>query len=599
MYITLKCSKACEKGIKMKKTSFYIQNIIIAIPLIILMTITSCKPTDNLTSSSSASLSNVISESEEISSDVQSSDSTSNESVLSISDNSSTSSSFSSLPPKSIASSSISSSITSKPYVKPIPPDVELAQKGSILQISETANIDKLNGFGTEWDPHFWMPYNTKYETGESDWKTITDRILEIGIDRVRVMWLPMWHEITNDNGDPAIANMDMFFFNENNKELASLKRQLDFCQKNGIKVTLAYWGPTRQSWIGSKYEGNWWNAPYSDDEYVENIAILLKYLTVTCKYSVVDEFCSFNEPSLGYYNKDGKIVFAEYRDMMRKLDTRLKNDGIRNKVRLIASDDSSSRGNIGSGEMNGLNWFEKNAIALKITGDVFSTHSYRFLLEDSNEDIVFDMKAYFDILKKYSPNKPLMVHEFGTSNYADAYHVNDLETYARALMLPKFAVNLLNAGGAGALYWILYDQLYYEGAEKDAKMSTGLWGFKTENWRIRKMYHSWGLLTKYTSADSLIYKGQSEDPDLCIAALKDKKGLTTYLIVNTAKNSKQFTIKTPVTKLAYFDKYVFDKTKASSASDKLTGPDQRIPCSKNTIVGEIGAESFIVLREA
>jgi hypothetical protein len=492
-----------------------------------------------------------------------------------------------------------SSSASSESYVKPLPSDVELEQKGSILQISETPNIDKLNSFGAEWDPHFWMPYNTKYDIDESDWVIITDRVLELGIDRVRVMWLPMWHEKSNDNKDPLVPDMEKFSFDSLNEEFVSLQRQLDFCQENGIKVTIAYWGPTRQSWIGSRYTGNWWNAPYNDDEYAENISVLLKHLVVTCKYTVVDEFCSFNEPSLGYFNKDGEIEFSEYSNMMNILDTRLKNDGIRDKVRLIASDDSSWRGNIGSGILNGLPWFEKNVKYLNAIGDVFSTHSYRFLLEDSNEDMVFDMKAYFDLLKSYAPDKPLMIHEFGTANIRDAYHATDIETYERALLLPKFAINLLNAGGAGALYWTLYDQLYYEGLEENAKMSFGLWGFKTEDWRIRKTYHSWGLITKHTSPGSCVYAGQSTDPDICIAALEDQEGFATYLIVNTSKTTKEFTINTPVTELAYFDQYVFDKIKAISTSDELTGPDKRIPCSRNVIVGEIGAESFIVLREA
>lgn len=445
---------------------------------------------------------------------------------------------------------SVSNTSSFKPYVKPLPPDIEIQQKGSVLEISSMANADKLNGFGAEWDPHFWMEYNTKYGVGESDWKKVTNRILELGIDRVRVSWVPFNHEIINDNDDPDVTNMDMFFLNEHNQELASLKRQLDFCQKNGIKVTLAYWGPTWRSWIGSNYSGNWWNAPYSASEYAENISVLLKHLIVDCKYTVIDEFCAFNEPSLGYYNKNGRIVFSEFASMMKILDTRLEKDGIRNKVKLIGSDDSSTRmGKVGTGNLYGLPWFEDSAKALNKICQAFSTHSYRFLLQDSNKDIAADMKAYFNTLKKYAPDKPLVVHEFGTANTMGAYHVNDLETYERALFLPKFAINLLNAGGAGALYWIMYDQLYYEGLEKDAKMATGLWAFKTENWRIRKMYHSWGLVTKHTSPGSLIYAGESQDLDLCIVALKDKDGFATYMIVNTAKTSKYFTIKTPVTK--------------------------------------------------
>lgn len=585
----------------MKKTATILQKSVSIIIIVLLTLISACNNAGTGFVSSQSNPESLLSSSIEQSSTASSSSPVSVNTSLESIAQSIPDSSVSSLPVSSSTSSvsHTSSSASSEAYVKPLPPDVELEQAGSLLQISGTANSDKLNGFGVEWDPHFWMPYNTKYGTGEADWKIITNRVLELGIDRVRVGWQPVFHEFMNDNNDPATADMDMFYFNENNQELASLKRQLDFCQKNGIKVTLAYWGPTRQSWIGTKYSGNWWNAPYSDDEYAENISVLLKYLIVTCKYTVIDEFCSFNEPSLGYYNAEGRIVFDEYMNMMRTLAARLSKDGLRNKVRLIASDDSSSRMGVGNGNLNGLSWFEKSVKALKVTGDVFSSHSYRFLVTDSNEDMLFDFKAYYNALKEYAPDKPLVFHEFGTSNTVDAYHVSDLESYDRALLLPKFAVNLLNAGGAGALYWTMYDQLYYEGIEKEAKMTIGLWGFKTENWRIRKLYHSWGLVTKYTFPGSSIYAGQSADPDICVVALKDPKGLTTYLIVNTGKTAKQFTIQTPITKLAYFDQYVFDKSKAASTSDKLTGPEKRIPCSRNVIVGEIGADSFIVLREA
>lgn len=497
-----------------------------------------------------------------------------------------------------VISSLDSSSIEIK-YEKPLPPDIDLKPEGSLMQISQAANKDKLVSFGVEWDPFLWMPYNTKFGIDEADWKLITSRVIELGIDRVRIGWQPVYHEFMNDNNDPAKTDLDMFFLNENNQELASLRRQLDFCQKNGIKATIFFWGPTNQSWIGSKYSGNWWNAPYSDEEYAENISVLLKFLIVTCKYSVVDEICPFGEPSLGYYNKSGNVVFTEYAEMMRTLDARLKKDGIRDKIKLVASDDSSGRAGVGTGYLNGLPWFEDSVKALSDIGQVFSTHSYRFVLKDTNEDIRSDMKVYYDMLKKYAPDAPLMIHEFGTANVAGAYHVTDLESYDRALLLPKFAINLLNAGGAGASYWTMFDQLYYEGPVKDAIMATGLWAFKTEGWRIRRMYHSWGLVCKYTSPESAIYAGQSDDSDLCIVGLKDKEGLATYLIVNSGITAKQFTINTPVTKRAFFDVFVFDKIKAASKSDKLTGSSQRIPCSRNVMVADIGPESFIVLREA
>lgn len=460
------------------------------------------------------------------------------------------------------------------------------------IRISEHKQPLPLDGFGAEFDPHFFMGFNTSNGADEEGWELIGRRLDAMRLDRIRVGILPGMHEPVNDNKDPNVFNVDRFYFGDNNQKIVSLRRLLDLAQEKGIKVSLSYWGASNDMWMGSRYLGNYWNAPYDDEEYAENIAALLSFLIRDCGYDNITDLTLFNEPSLGYYTSEGVISFDAYAEMVRTVDRRLRKEGLRDAVRFCLSDDSSGN------NLSGLPWFRSSLQSLSEIGELYSTHSYAYSIDTSPETILSGLQAYVTEQRRYSPTSPLVVHEFGTNRYMDAYHVADLETYDRALHLPYFAISLLNAGGTGALYWILFDQFYYNGPEKDAKMNTGLWGFATEDWKPRPTYHTWGVLTRDTVAGSDIFPATSDKDSIVASALRNPTGRWTILAVNRSNQPVRTDINLAGSKGIRFRTTVVTES-TLPAGDLLVQPKDEVVSDGSDLIGmTLPPRSFLTLVE-
>jgi len=450
------------------------------------------------------------------------------------------------------------------------------------LNISKGRNTDLLHGIGVEWDAYFWMIFNTRRGVGEEDWELILRRTKEMGIHRIRVMFLPERIEPRNDNDDPDVINWDRFAMNS--EYMKSLKRQLDFIQEQGIKVNITYWNAVNTTWLGYNING-WATAPNDIYEYAENVSALLQHLIIDEGYTCIDEITLFNEPNHGFLNEHGVVDFDYYVEMVKAVDERLKRDGLRDKIKICVSDDAQD-----------LNWYRRSVEALHEIGDIFTSHTYKYEISTPVFEINNWAKTSYNIKQRVAPDKPFYITEFGTQTI-DAYNTRDIGGYDRALFLPKFAINTLNGGAAGLLHWVLYDQYYYEGTAANAKMKWGLWGFKDEDWKVRPSYFSWSLLTKHTRVGSEIYMTESDDGNVSAVALKTPEGKWTYMVVNTGKTTKKFTVNNPQKINTELKKYIFSENSLPK-DDKLIESYETLNSEKGILEGIIGPESFIVLTD-
>jgi len=475
-----------------------------------------------------------------------------------------------------------------------IPPVTEyeignVTASGASLNVSTTANINPLVSFGAEWDPHFLMEYNLNKTNGYMDYYLIEKRVKELGIDRVRVMWRPEWHEISKDNW-----NIDP----DNNEILQALLIQLDLLERCGIKATLAYWGAGKDTWLGTPHNnaGQYWSMPNNLNDYSNNVAELLKYLKLTKNDTVIDQLIIFNEPSLGYINASSQIDFPSFAQLYTKIDAALTTAGVRNLVGMVASDDSTGKMHLsGTRDCYGIGWFTNNVNTLDSITEAYSTHSYAFDGSFTNAQIQAELKDYFDAMASAGSTKPVMVTEFGTQNYIDAYNISDADTYARATYLPRFCINFLNAGGAGASYWSLFDQYYYEAPE--ALMGTGLWKYADNSYTPRAMYYFYGLLTKYSTPGSLIYKITSSDDDISAVALIAPNGKTTYFVHNNASSAKTFTINNNSAAKGFYDKIELNQLSVLTG-DKIPGAQSTVAFDGQHLNSTISALGFAVITE-
>ena len=456
--------------------------------------------------------------------------------------------------------------------------------KGAKLEVSDTKNVNNLDGFGAEWDPHLWMNFNTKHGVNEDDWELIKRRVRDMKLQVMRVMVMPEWHEPQNDNNDSGEIDWDAFDFTT--KPMLSLMKQLRFAQEENIKVNLTFWGADNRipSWLAFPGVSAWISAPLDIEEWAENVSVLLQYLIEKEKLDCVKQVTLYNEPDWAYYNSENKVDFDHYANMIRSVRSRLKDDGILDKVKLNISDDAQNP-----------EWFLKVLQEIGDQGDMFNSHSYIFDNLESNKRIYEWYKDLVSYKERFAPGKPYVLGEFGTNKIIDAYHQSDIETYERGLYYARLAVNFLNAGGAGASAWTLFDQYYYDGPMKSAKMNLGLWGFKDEDWRVRPTYHSWALVNRYTRVDSEIYSIKSWDDSIAATALKTKQGEWTFLITNSGDTQKEFTIINPAINNLSLKQYIFSE-ETLPQDDTLIGASVDNTFEKGVLNGSIGPQSFIVI---
>jgi len=73
--------------------------------------------------------------------------------------------------------------------------------------------------------------------------------------------------------------------------------------------------------------------------------------------------------------------------------------------------------------------------------------------------------------------------------------------------------------------------------------MMLGLWRFKHDDWRVRPLYYSWSLLTRYTAAGDKVYAGRTRDADVGACVLESTGGQWTILAANTKAVPARFAV--------------------------------------------------------
>jgi len=450
------------------------------------------------------------------------------------------------------------------------PIDISVPQNSIRVDICNQPNRQKLDGFGAEFDPFIWTKFNTDKGFNDEDWDLIVKRVQDMRLQKIRVMVLPEWFEPQNDNDDPNKVDMNSFTWQSH--EMEGLYRVLDLAEQEDINVNLTLWGATaaRQSWLSFGNVGLWVNAPKYLDEWSENFSTLIKYLSETKQYTCIKQITPYNEPDWAFVNDKNEVDFDYYVKMVKDLDRKLKQDGIRDQVELNVSDDATNP-----------KWLKKSLWRLTSVADSFNSHIYKFSADSTGMEMFDWTKTLVNYTQLFAPGKPHTINEFGSNQFIDSHHQKDTDTYGRGLMYARHAINSLNAGSAGTLAWVLFDQYY----DETQLMELGLWRFKDKNWEARPMYYSWSLITRYTTPGADIYRGKSSDAGIGVTALKSPEGKLTYLISNETDTEKTVSI--------------VDKKAGSSALNKYVMTENTLP-NDGLVISSSGEAAFndMVLTE-
>lgn len=465
----------------------------------------------------------------------------------------------------------------------------------TVLTVSETKNELGLDAFGVEWDPHFWRSYNllsmdddfNVSTVGEQDWALIAERARELGIQKIRIMTLPGWYEPKNDNDDPFVTDFDAFAFES--EHFNSIYRELLVAEQLGIDVNLTFWGADYEttSWMAFNGVNDWITAPKDPDEYAENVCALLKYLFDEKGLTCIKEITVHNEPDWAFKSTGNKVDFSYYVKVCKNLNERLINEGLRDKVKLVLSDDTFNK-----------DWLTKSVIELYEIADGFNSHCYVFGDENSYKEMYNWAAANNEIVDAFASKVPYTHNEFGGNKLLGAYHQGDIDQYERGVYYARLSNAFMNAGSNGMLHWEYFDMYYYSGDRDEAVMSLGLFQYVDKGWAVRPFYHSWGLIMKYTRPGSDVFPMVSDSDDVCATAYRTENGEWSYVVVNSDRaNARSIRIDNVNADELKMNVHLYSRSTVTE-SDKVIEASSRAYEKDGSVYIEIPAYSFVMLTE-
>ncbi len=470
------------------------------------------------------------------------------------------------------------------------------------LTVSETSTGVTLMGVGVELDPHF-ISQNVTRRDGATllDWKrTVVKRCRAMKVQRYRVMVLPHWWEPSNDNDDPNVFDWSAFTFD--NKEMESLYAVLDLAEETGADVTLVLWGcPISANTIAGGNIGrhfladdgtNWVTGTDDSEEFAENFVALYKYLKETGHYTCIKELTPYNEPN------GNTTSFKKYVSDCKALDSKLRSEGLRDGIALNLSDNTD----------NALNWLKKSASELSSQADVFNSHCYIFGYKTSNSKIISWEED--NVKAALKAGKSHFVGEFGSDQTVGATRQKDINTYERGVLMPRLAVNFLNAGASGVSYWSLIDQYYLRNEAYAQMQQLGLWIYKNAAYRTedlsgiegdytcRPQYYSYGLLTRFVRKGSSVFPISCKDNLVAATAVCSADGEWTYIFANGSSKDVSCSLSNPMAGgLNDCDVYRYTEDSLPS-DDRMLSSTQTISSDENAFHLFIPKNSVLVLTQ-
>jgi len=478
-------------------------------------------------------------------------------------------------------------------------------------------NRDAFEGASVEFDPHFFSQNVTKGNVKAEDWQIVESRVKKMKIDRFRVMLLPSWLEPFNDNDDSDNINWDNM--TTESAEMKSLYKVLDLAQANNINVNITLWGAQKQVslvdldmntavnaqgkyFLSQGNEGsNWVIGTLKVDEFAENFAAYVKLLIVDKKYTCIKEITPINEPDWSYQiNNSALGNFEEYAKLCKAIDAKFKKYNLRNLVKFNLSDNTDTR----------VSWLESTALNLDDIADIYNSHTYIFGYDSPNSAIKNWEIANENVVR--STGKPHIIGEFGSNQSTGSTRQSDIDSYERGVLMVRQFLNFLNAGAAGASYWVLFDEYYGYKESYAQMMQLGLWRSAKEeysadinyynkikcDYEVRPQYYAYGLISKFTDIGDKIYPLVIDGEEFTVGtAFKKANGKWVYILANGSGKSKKLSLNNG-TIYGDFNSYVYKKESLPETDDMITTGG--ILSFKNQVLNvELDSQTVTVLEQS
>lgn len=393
-------------------------------------------------------------------------------------------------------------------------------------------------GFGVEWDTYNYAASGIT----DKDFQLITERIQKMKLPIVRIMMLGKYCYIGNGK------------FNWNSDSMKFIYKQLDFCQKQGIKVILCSWGAGTNS-------TDWMKMPdisgVDDPKYTDIVGSFMDYLINTKGYSCIKYFSAGNEPDLELKNN-----WNLWKKSITDIAVNFKNRGLNQKLALLGPEISPSKAE---------NWLKKSNSELPDLLNAFSMHYYasRELVKAGNlEQFFVKNRNYISSTSSLTANKPFLITEAGMNDDAKHPYGNPhIFEYDYGIFITDYAVQAARSGAASVLAWMLDDNSH-------KGFYWGLWSNKVDGMKIRPWYTTWALLSKYFPPGSIVYR--VEQPTAMRILVARKQGILasnsvdfSFCLVNrdTVSRNIRINISNAKSKIKIFNHYVYTQTENANST--------------------------------
>ena len=429
-----------------------------------------------------------------------------------------------------------------------------------------------------EYDPHFWSQNIVRRGFAQSVWEDIfCRRVRLMGIKRMRVMLMPSWYEVENDNNDPDKIDWSKMDFSS--LEMESLYKLLDLAEEQKIEITLTMWGCHRY-WSDKTYflaEGNttndWCVPSKHSHEWAENISAALQWLLLKKGYTCIKEFTLMNEPSWSY-KIDDQVDKDHYSEMCHILDNRLRRDGVRKLLKFNLSDDAEN-----------IDFLRHSVKTVDDVADCYNSHTYKFGYSTPNSVIETWQKANIEAVAQ--TGKRHFIGEFGSNENVGSSRQRDIDRYERGVLMTRIALMLMNSGAAGVSYWSLLDQYYGPADSYDSMQQLGLWfsakreyegderynNLIKEDFQLRPQYYAYSLLTRYIGRGE-IFPIATNNEFVAASAFRREDGKWVYVVANGSEEKFSGAIENPHFRKAKFDRYYYRQAGLPS-DDSLIASDK------------------------
>jgi hypothetical protein len=397
-----------------------------------------------------------------------------------------------------------------------------------------------------------WMPEISARGYNDVDRQRELDRVKSMELQIARTWYRPDWAGVENSIAGP---------FDWESPKMEAFYKWLGEMKKLGVDVALqAAWGFPADTHLGRE------NADPERDpaEFAAWVSESVRQIVVERGFDNVKYLIMMTEPTTSPWGKapEDWELWPYYVKVIRGVDEKMKMDKTRNLVKFVGPNNHA----VGSFEQLRLT---ESTMELQDVLDIYGAHTYL-----APENAYENWRAFMDQVRKAvaTAPKPIWLDEYNVLREWET-HVRDQPEHGT--YLAEVVAASLDARMQTSMIWLLFDQMYTAPADKANNKNSfynGVHRWGTTKWPNDDIeapgtpYPAWyafSMMSKYLGGGegTNVYETIGQE-GLHINAVRQKNGSWSFLVVNSNKSEKEFTIQFSDKLACKLKRHIYDPAK-------------------------------------